>query len=1424
MSLSRIKSPAMPGVTYPAVFCLNPEATTFGILIRDDVMMSMRTIASDPVDLGCRQSLEFDLARKQIRFCFGLARAATKQTPCVYKAIITFDNIDAIYYENNPGTRQSQHASLNLRLTMQCPPLYFMKRADSDAKPGGPNHTQEPWARAVNIGAGEDARQVPPLNFHTSSNKPSFIDLGKWKTLRFRVAQWSDRSELSAALDDFKLPLLPEPTPLVLTPRATNNVWSILDSSETSTPPSFNNFAILSSIGTTPQKLPWAVRYQLEVCITRGIFEEHAINEDFIKLLAAKSEEDARFLLEQAADLRDRSTISKTKILIPNPHDIFDLNNALLQGCRANIRPRIPHYCALIRKAIITPTTMYFMTPAIESSNRVLRRYQHLQDRFLRVQFSDELLNGRLRRGKSHTQSNSAYVRIFQTLYQGIRVGDRIFKFLACGNSQMREGGAYFFADTPDVTRDDIRTWMGNFSSIRSIAKCTARLGQCFSTTRDIRGISMPVICRIADIERNGYCFTDGIGKISTFLARLIMEEMELFVAPGEPIPAAYQFRMGGCKGVLAVSDDATGMQVHIRKSQEKFISDFNALEVIRVSQFAIATLNRQTIVLLSSMGVPDETFEKLLNDQLTAYEKAMVDLPTAVTLLTQHVDENTITLQIADMVRAGFLKKDCQEPFVMSIMSLWRAWSLKLLKEKARLVIPQGAFLLGCVDESGLLRGHSIASEGSKSRDIEKLPQIFVRIPHPSLSGEYMTVEGLCIVGRNPSLHPGDIRVVQAVSIPGLNHLTNVVVFPSIGDRDVPSMLSGGDLDGDDFFVIWDQTLIPPQWNHPPMVMKAAKPVENPKDVSIADMQMFFVKYLRDDILPVIAHAHLALADAQGAKSKECLKLAALHSKAVDFAKSGIPAEMPHWLHPKKWPHFMENKRGAIYHSTRPLGVIYDRVQHIEFSPFYTKAMHQSILDQAALPEHLTLARQIKLQYDMEMRRLMGQFEVDTEFEAWTTFVLRWSRTVNSYKLQERLGREISVLKRTFREMCVEKVGGVLSFYTVRPLLIAMYHVTHEELREALAILASHGCGLEEAEKGNETTRKPHPKNMPLISFPWLFPEFMCRLTAGKDKEEDAFVLTEASSTGLRHFKPKQHYPIATTTPEIRSKLEDETAVSVAVGATSSPTVPNMLPSEMSLKTSLLPQDPVLDLPTSVVLQATNVPAISTPMNAKAHSVPVIIDAAKPAEVFKTDSPSDDTETAHIECLPATPKPTESICEPPNTAKLASHLSPVKSNPVTVSYISTQSVSGDEHSVGLLTSYLDEPIPTIDCVVLEPTGVPSQSSLVPPHETNASGVFKTIGLRSNAFNIIPSDIGVLSSVLKSDGKSAGFLETPSLSDAWDIPGLECEMRNMSVTEGLSELPQSSEEAKDWDNGVEGLGASKGGPAWKRWLEMERLL
>ena len=152
--------------------------------------------------------------------------------------------------------------------------------------------------------------------------------------------------------------------------------------------------------------------------------------------------------------------------------------------------------------------------------------------------------------------------------------------------------------------------------------------------------------------------------------------------------------------------------------------------------------------------------------------------------------------------------------------------------------------------------------------------------------------LSGDLLVTRNPCLNPGDLRLLQGIDHPELRHLFNVVVFSSKGERPTCNKMSGGDLDGDVYFICWDQELINnlsvDQMADPGTYTKATILKEHPKGDTIPDYIAF---YLERDVLGKVCNLHTALADKhgrQGPMHEDCLHLAHLQSVAVDFAKHG--------------------------------------------------------------------------------------------------------------------------------------------------------------------------------------------------------------------------------------------------------------------------------------------------------------------------------------------------------------------------------------------------------------------------------------------------------------------------------------------------------------------------------------------------------
>ncbi|KAI9703299.1 MAG: hypothetical protein M1836_007865 [Candelina mexicana] len=1108
-------SPVNNDVKYLEMTILKAESLDFGFMVDPSSMMTMNKTNSNQ---DTATSFGLNLLRREIDVQFQLTMTDPrhKETPAKeYPDLGKFDRKETFRFRlpfaqlNKIYELEVGREKRVLFITLENPPNFYRRtRYVENTHEASSTYWVEwdSWYRQTDVVYDPTQLKFRPLTL--KKTKP-IIDIGRWTTYRFVF----DCTKNDAGVYNMMFQALADHNIEKVTFAGYNMVedqeqavWDWIDKPIIKSPTSNTFLAEMGESSIPPLSFP--VRYQLEVCISQGCLNEHNLSKDFVDRLALLEESNAKDILEYVAEQKTRYY---------NPMDIFGIRIT-----RGSASRKIPAYCAYTRSATVTPSTVYYSTPTVETSNRIIRRYAHYADRFLRVRFTDEKFQGRIN-ATDKSSSNEIFTRIKRAMTNGITIGERHFEFLAFGNSQFREHGAYFFAPLPYERAEDIRLWMGNFDSIKVVAKYAARLGQCFSTTRAINGTRVE-IRETLDIERNGYNFTDGVGMISSFLAKMVASELGLTNASEQP-PSLYQFRLGGCKGVLAISPEARMREMFIRPSQYKFPAAHNGLEIIRWSQFAAATLNRQIIIVLSALGVPDGNFVFKLKEMLKNLAEAMTDEKMALKLLQKHVDPNQMTMNLASLVLEGFMRT--KEPFVTSLLQLWRAWSIKYLKSHAKIVIEQGAFLLGCVDETATLKGHFNHGQVESGKDaqqhrLEALPEIFVQVSDPENKGRHIVIEGVCLFARNPSLHPGDIRIVRAVNVPALHHLRDVVVLPQTGDRDIASMCSGGDLDGDDYLVIWDKDLIPPEWNHEPMDYTPPQPRKLNREVTVDDITSFFVTYMKNDRLPTIALAHLATADAMddGVKDEKCLKLAGLHSMAVDYVKSGQPAHMPKELRVRRWPHFMEKQHIAkeqLYISGKVLGQLYDQVERIDFVPQLENPFDERILQAYHLDDEiLKAASQIKEEYDAAIRRIMAQHEIQTEFEVWSTFVLSHAGQSKDYKFHEEIGQISGALKDRFSEACREKAGGK-DFEKLGPFVAAMYSVTQEEMAYAVS-----QCRQKKIVGGREVPlRKMEAKSMPLMSFPWLFPSVLGKIANGVGRADgDPAAANAAAESQHRRLK----------------------------------------------------------------------------------------------------------------------------------------------------------------------------------------------------------------------------------------------------------------------------------------------------------------
>lgn len=853
--------------------------------------------------------------------------------------------------------------------------------------------------------------------------------------------------------------------------------------------------------------ISFKVLFLVNAVMHKGIINQHQLCNKFFDLLRVQKEEVNLAALKHI--------YSYKQPVYDAPKRLEFVQKWLIRNPKLIERPRQLIDIVEVRRLIITPARAYCIPPEIELSNRVLRHYRDVADRFLRVTFMDEgmqTLNKSVLdyyaapivrdvTAISNLQRTTMFKRVRSILSQGFHLCGRKYSFLAFSANQLRDRSAWFFAEDKNIGVTRIINWMGKFTN-RNIAKCAARMGQCFSST--YATVDVPIgefDTELPDINRNRYVFSDGIGMISPDLGAEVAKRLQLSENP----PCAYQIRFAGCKGVVVCwppKDD--GIRLYLRPSMKKFESSHTILEICSWARFQPGFLNRQIITLLSALEVKDHIFWDMQESMVYNLNQMLVDTDVAFDVLTASCAEQGNTAAI--MLTAGF--KPDTEPHLRGMLTTIRAAQLGDLREKARIFVQSGRWLMGCLDELAVLE------QG----------QCFIQVSSPSLENCFsghgskfserkknlQVVKGYVAVSKNPCLHPGDVRILMAVDAPELHHLYDCLVFPQNGDRPHTNEASGSDLDGDLYFVTWDEKLIPPSHESwPPMDYSPGKINSLPRDVKHTDIIDFFTKNMVTESLGTICNAHVVHADLsdKGAMDEKCTKLAELAATAVDFPKTGKIVNMPVEYKPKMYPDFMEKEEFQTYRSKKILGRLYRQVidacnkenessSGLTFDP--KDIPYDKDLEVPGSEAFIDEAWNSKCSYDGQLNGLLGQYKVNSEEEVVTGHV--WSMPKYTSKklgeLKERLKHAYNNLRKEFRmvfeqmEPNIDDHDHILSEEEKNVLFerkaSAWYQVTYHPtwVQKSLELLVPDGDV-----EGNTV----------MLSFGWIAADYLARIKIRK-------------------------------------------------------------------------------------------------------------------------------------------------------------------------------------------------------------------------------------------------------------------------------------------------------------------------------------
>ncbi|KAF1988383.1 RdRP-domain-containing protein [Aulographum hederae CBS 113979] len=835
--------------------------------------------------------------------------------------------------------------------------------------------------------------------------------------------------------------------------------------------------------------LPFDLRFQLEKLATNGKLPHTAV----LQLLHSCRDIHDRFGIAAASDAVRQLY---KRIPIPGPHvpanelELDTLRATLLRNAAA-YRDKGSYFdiarrhqnVVLVYRARVTPAGIYFYGPEPESSNRVLRIHANHRDAFIRTTFSDE--EGLPLMFDRSIDLSHIYQERFQGIMNGaINAADHSYRFLGYSHSSLRSQTVWFMSTiAPDKNSPNPNDFhfpervlrdLGDFTSFRSPAKCAARIGQTFSDTVGSVFLQPSAIAKIKDIERNERVFSDGCGTISLQLLRKVWKSYRV---PRAINPVALQIRFQGAKGMLSVDTRLADDMICIRPSMWKFEArNAQELEICGAAYKPLpAYLNRQFTKILEDLGVPEEVFMTLQRRALDFLEKTATGAINMASFLRRR--------RLCESVNLGSYLTNLQEiglsfqndSFLTTCTELALLTDLNDMKYRGRIPLENAVTLYGIMDETGII------PEGYIYVNVERLD---------GRGNPYRETlsDGQVVITRAPAMFPGDVRIVRTMDVPAghpLDSLYNVVVFSQHGARDLPSMLSGGDLDGDIFTVIYDKGLLPPR-QYPPADFPKVEAIDIGRKVTARDITEFAVGFWENDILGKIAFEHMYLADAKKAGTLDpiCQKMAALASIAVDYSKTGQKVDpnslpdfdrrfRPHFMAPE--PRLLLNtnsedgpvftyegteaqedalklldpdKKGyQYYQSHRVLGKLFDEIDEMKFfsrvkeaakkcneNPMTEEEMftrlEKHILQQSAgiqWAQEMELAKSIKNTYESNVEDTMLSFALHPalplrEPEVFTGTILGRSAGASNKRLRE----TTKDMRERFERDCLDTVYSI--------------------------------------------------------------------------------------------------------------------------------------------------------------------------------------------------------------------------------------------------------------------------------------------------------------------------------------------------------------------------------------------------------------
>ena len=453
----------------------------------------------------------------------------------------------------------------------------------------------------------------------------------------------------------------------------------------------------------------------------------------------------------------------------------------------------------VMKRIVISPYFVKIKKENLHPSSRFLRLY-YKDNNFIKIEFQDERESQLFSHyGYKYMKTDSSgYSKLYEKVFnEGFNLCGKKYLFFFSPTNCMRSNCLWVLEENEYKEKlsfyyNDLGVYSALADKSIKFSKAISRVGQNFTSTVAFyhKNKNISFDCEIIEdlCSPKGEIYNDGCGMISLELMKDICKDLN----KGK-FSSAIQIRYKGTKGILVINPQIKGKKIILTKSMIKYeVNNSENLEICRFARYSTGFLNLQIIILLILNGVDKNKIFKFAKKEMMNYRNYKVYRKNKK-IMVENNDINKILKLIEKQDKHLIIEKDYMSKIARSAYIYNR---LSSISKKYRFHLKNSCFLFGVCDFFGILEKN----------------QIYVQIHKEN--GNKKVITGEVLITKNPCLSLYDIQKVEAINNDIINNYffefyENVVIFPSKGDMALPSKISGSDLDGDIYWVCWEQSFV---------------------------------------------------------------------------------------------------------------------------------------------------------------------------------------------------------------------------------------------------------------------------------------------------------------------------------------------------------------------------------------------------------------------------------------------------------------------------------------------------------------------------------------------------------------------------------------------------------------------------------------